>query len=627
MFLCDKCLESHVTVSTNATHTMMKLTEAQNGNASHEAELVCPSHHGNTLRYYCCSCETAVCEDCTRVEHIGHDTMLLAEATQEQTKMLTTLIREARQHIPAIEQSLHLVADVSKKLKTKSKQAENQICNAIESLSRLLSQRKVDLLADLEAMYQRKQDTLLQQKETLENILTRIAQGCDFTEETLLKGKETEILLVKKEFSEKLKELGALDIHYLPEENAFLSFDETHFHNARKSLHTMGTINSNSAVAYESTASGSGLKHCFVGQPAVVIIATKDRKGDLIKVGSTGLCGAVMSISGDTIIEPLISDQKNGTYELTYMVKSEGLYHINIKLYGENIKGSPFKIKATFGGEELDQFGTSSKIPRTIPVKQKGTKRPSSSRSHGSNRKSNPIEDDLLMKVGVKGRNRGEFTNPQGVHTAGGKILVADSNNQTVQVFSVNGEFRMKFGTPGRVAGRMQRPTGVAMTGIGNYLVADYDNKWVSVFSPDGKYINKFGTGKLLGPKGLAVDNNGRIIVVDNKASSVLIFQSNGRFITRFGCRGNDESQFAGPHFVAITSDNGIIISDFHNHCIKVFDSEGNFQFTFGSNGEGNGQFNAPTGVAVDNFGNILVADWGNSRIQVSVCLYYCVTK
>ena len=29
--------------------------------------------------------------------------------------------------------------------------------------------------------------------------------------------------------------------------------------------------------------------------------------------------------------------------------------------------------------------------------------------------RNNPIEDDLVLKVGNRGRNRGEFTNPQGV--------------------------------------------------------------------------------------------------------------------------------------------------------------------------------------------------------------------
>ena len=72
------------------------------------------------------------------------------------------------------------------------------------------------------------------------------------------------------------------------------------------------------------------------------------------------------------------------------------------------------------------------------------------------------------------------------------RVLVADSNSQCVQVFdAASGECILRFGTRGRLAGQLQRPTGVAVTINGNYLVADYENKWVGVYSPEGKYISR----------------------------------------------------------------------------------------------------------------------------------------
>lgn len=41
---------------------------------------------------------------------------------------------------------------------------------------------------------------------------------------------------------------------------------------------------------------------------------------------------------------------------------------------------------------------------------------------------------DLAVFLGTKGRNKGEFTNLQGVAASQGKVLIADSNNQCVQV-------------------------------------------------------------------------------------------------------------------------------------------------------------------------------------------------
>ncbi|NWZ93608.1 TRIM3 protein, partial [Nesospiza acunhae] len=257
------------------------------------------------------------------------------------------------------------------------------------------------------------------------------------------------------------------------------------------------------------------------------------------------------------------------------------------------------------------------KSPGGGHVRQKALRRPAS--MYGSaKRKENPIEDELIFRVGSRGREKGEFTNLQGISTSSaGRIVVADSNNQCVQVFSNEGQFRLRFGVRGRSPGQLQRPTGVSVDTNGDIIVADYDNRWVSVFSPEGKFKTKLGAGRLMGPKGVAVDKNGHIIVVDNKACCVFIFQPNGKLVARFGSRGTAERQFAGPHFVAVNNKNEIVVTDFHNHSVKVYNAEGEFLFKFGSHGEGNGQFNAPTGVAVDSNGNIIVADWGNSRIQV----------
>lgn len=130
---------------------------------------------------------------------------------------------------------------------------------------------------------------------------------------------------------------------------------------------------------------------------------------------------------------------------------------------------------------------------------------------------------------GSRGREKGEFTNLQGISaSSNGRVVVADSNNQCVQVrlphsgkhtqlqpclplhasvtqitvshskqapwwnwlqvFSNDGQFKMRFGVRGRSPGQLQRPTGVTVDMNGDIVVADYDNRWVSIFSSDGKF-------------------------------------------------------------------------------------------------------------------------------------------
>uniref|UniRef100_A0ABI7Z9H1 RING-type E3 ubiquitin transferase n=1 Tax=Felis catus TaxID=9685 RepID=A0ABI7Z9H1_FELCA len=458
-------------------------------------------------------------------------------------------------------------------------------------------------------------DTLLEGQENIKSC-------SNFTAQALNHGTETEVLLVKKQMSEKLNELADQDFPLHPRENDQLDFIvETE--GLKKSIHNLGTILTTNAVASETVATGEGLRQTIIGQPMSVTITTKDKDGELCKTGNAYIT-AELSTPDGSVADGEILDNKNGTYEFLYTVQKEGDFTLSLRLYDQHIRGSPFKLKVI---RSADVSPTTEGVKRRVKspgsghVKQKAVKRPASMYSTGK-RKENPIEDDLIFRVGTKGRNKGEFTNLQGVAAStSGKILIADSNNQCVQIFSNDGQFKSRFGIRGRSPGQLQRPTGVAVHPSGDIIIADYDNKWVSIFSSDGKFKTKIGSGKLMGPKGVSVDRNGHIIVVDNKACCVFIFQPNGKIVTRFGSRGNGDRQFAGtldgPHFAAVNSNNEIIVTDFHNHSVKVFNQEGEFMLKFGSNGEGNGQFNAPTGVAVDSNGNIIVADWGNSRIQV----------
>ncbi|KAL7405235.1 hypothetical protein ABVT39_025644 [Epinephelus coioides] len=580
--------------------------------------LSCPNHGGNVMEFYCPPCETAMCQECTSGEHGEHPTVPLKDVVEQHKASLQDQLDSVKKRLPEIDSALQTLSEILQQLTSQKSSIEDDIHTTFDELQKTLNVRKSVLLMELEVNYGLKQKVLQAQLDSLLQGQEGINSSCNFTEQALSHGTEAEVLLVKKQMSERLIELASQELPLQPGENDQLDFlVETE--GLKKSIHNLGTILTTNAVASETVATGEGLRHCVVGVPTSITITTKDKDGELCKMGNAVIT-ADMSSSDGSKGEGEILDNKNGTYEYLFSAPKEGTFSLSLRLYDQHIKGSPFKIKAT---KSIDVSPTSDGIKKRLKspgsghIKQKAIKRPASMYSTGR-RKENPIEDDLIFRIGTKGRNKGEFTNLQGVAASSlGKVLIADSNNQCVQIFSNDGQFKSRFGVRGRTPGQLQRPTGVAIHPNGDIIIADYDNKWVSIFSSEGKFKNKIGSGKLMGPKGVSVDRNGHIIVVDNKACCVFIFQLNGKLVTKFGNRGNGDRQFAGPHFAAVNNNNEIIVTDFHNHSVKVFNTEGEFLLKFGSNGEGNGQFNAPTGVAVDVNGNIIVADWGNSRIQV----------
>ncbi|KAF6720766.1 Tripartite motif-containing protein 2 [Oryzias melastigma] len=573
----------------------------------------CPQHAAKVADVYCSACECALCSDCVP-EHEEHPKVPLSEALEHHRIILQERLGAVQTRLPQISDALSFVKEILHQLTSQRGSIEEDIQSSFEDLHKQLDVRKSVLLMELEVTYGLKQKVLQAQIDRLLRGDEDISGVCTQTEEALAGEACAANLQVERELGERLSELAHLCLPSQPEENDQLDLIlETD--GLRKSIHNLGTILTTSAVASQSEAMGAGLEQSIVGHPASVTIVTRDKSGGACKSGNAILSAEVFTPDG-SIVDGEIVDHKNGTYEFVYTVPKEGDFSLALRLYNQHIKGSPFKLKVVRASEaEVEGAKRRGKSPGQ---KKKGSKRASSALGTPRRKTQNPIEDDLIFKIGTKGRNKGEFTNLQGVAAScGGRILIADSNNQCVQIFSNEGEFKSRFGVRGRTPGQLQRPTGVAVHPSGDIIIADYDNKWVSIFTSEGKFKAKLGSGRLMGPKGVSVDQNGHVIVVDNKACTVFIFQLTGKLITKFGSRGNGDKQFAGPHFAAVNKNNEIIITDFHNHSVKVFTPEGELVLKFGSNGEGNGQFNAPTGVAVDTNGNIIVADWGNSRIQV----------
>uniref|UniRef100_A0A6Q2X135 RING-type E3 ubiquitin transferase n=1 Tax=Esox lucius TaxID=8010 RepID=A0A6Q2X135_ESOLU len=489
-----------------------------------------------------------------------------------------------------------------------------EACSVLESVSAAAACQPLSCPNHEGKVLQAQLSSLLQGKDNI--------QSCSsFTEQALSHGSATEVLLVQKQMGERVNALARHTYPEQPHENGHLDC-QVETDGLRRSIQNLGVLITTAAVGHTSVATGEGLRHTLVGQHTTVTVTTKDKDSELVKTGNAALRAEIVSADGTVTTETELVDNKNGTYEVGYTLRSEGEYSFSLLLYNQPVRGSPFRLRAVKPSDVLqspDDVKRRVKSPSGTGshVRQKAVRRPSSMYST-TKKKENPIEDELIYRVGTRGRDKGEFTNLQGISTSSnGRIVVADSNNQCIQVFSNDGVFKLRFGVRGRSPGQLQRPTGVTVDTNGDIIVADYDNRWVSIFSSDGKFKSKIGAGRLMGPKGVAVDRNGHIIAVDNKACCVFIFQANGKLVTKFGARGTSDRQFTGPHFVAINNKNEIVVTDFHNHSVKVYSADGEFLFKFGSHGEGNGQFNAPTGVAVDANGNIIVADWGNSRIQV----------
>lgn len=261
---------------------------------------------------------------------------------------------------------------------------------------------------------------------------------------------------------------------------------------------------------------------------------------------------------------------------------------------------------------------------------------------------------------GTQGNGDGQFESPYGIAVGpNGRIYVADTGNNRIQVFDGNRTFVTAWGSAGTGDGEFNGPSGIAVDADNFVYVTDRFNHRVQQFSGDGVFITKWGVegsgdGQFQDPMGIACDGNGNVLVADGGAQ---VFDRNGVFQGQISGRaygiacdakgnvyladysnsavrkydldsgsllgvvarsGDEEHNLFHPTMIACNHDSGILyVADGDHNRIQMYDGDDAFVDNWGTFGTRTGGFDRPTGVAIDADGYVYVADTGNHRIQV----------
>lgn len=248
---------------------------------------------------------------------------------------------------------------------------------------------------------------------------------------------------------------------------------------------------------------------------------------------------------------------------------------------------------------------------------------------------------------------------PMEAVTAGGRIFVANTEGNDVEVFDSRGNYQYSFGQNGNKPGDMAFPYGIAEDDSGHLFVSDTGERRIQEFTVHGKFVQVIASnsgprdiekpgplfwhnaklyasdleaGKVLVfnpnqvktvtsfsnlayPHGVWVDNNNQLFVSAAGDSDVCIFASNGKLQRSFSWQGGNE--LSAIRGLAVDNLHRIFVVDSSNSTVRVFNSQGTPLFKFGSPGVGSDNFLNPAGIYIGQDHRIYVADWANNRIQV----------
>lgn len=131
--------------------------------------------------------------------------------------------------------------------------------------------------------------------------------------------------------------------------------------------------------------------------------------------------------------------------------------------------------------------------------------------------------------------------------------------------------------------GELSAPHDAVFDRSGRLLVADTGNDRIAIYTVNGAQATLVGelTG-LSGPEGVAVAPDGRVIVSNTRGAMLSVFRD-GRLERTVGSRGSRDGEFANPHDVDVAADGRVYVVDSGNDRVQVFDAGFTHRATFGA--------------------------------------------
>ena len=628
-FWCDDCIGLHNGIRANKEHHALALKDFQDQDfesiLNRPAFCGKPGHEKKELEFFCKSCEVAICYSCVATVHDGHPKILLDEAANERKLHIKAGIESQKQIALQMKEEISRIQANCVSIQAQVDCVKKDAQMFVDSIIASLEAKKKDIFNDVEK----------KANETLQLLgVQQLAAECQVAEiESAIEKAEQVLKRTNAEIT-KLDTNTIFEREYNDEGQVECDFENLcHFVFIQNEM-LMDKVNSggigsfrrflSKTVAQRSSADGKGIKDATVGLKAQLDVTTRTADGvqyyeerDFVKVEFRNRQGH------DCATETQVEDNKDGSYKISYFARETGTCEASVKVNGEHVHGSPFKVQVkarqykhvlSFGqegssfGRLLNPWGVAVNERNKIAVTDRGNHRVQIFDSEGT----------LLRSFGRKGDQGGEFDEPCGIAFHNDNIVVVDRNNHRVQVFSTQGKFLFQFGGKGNLDHQLNLPLGLSVDSEGNFIVSDPRNKSIKIFSPRGQLLRKInGAGYLEFPTHCTEYNN-YLIVSDGDDASVKVFNKEGVFLLKVGKKGNGDGEFDCPDGLSVSKTGHLMVCDELNHRVQVFDKSRKFVTRFGRLGanENAESVRLPVTLAILSDGKVAVTD-GNNCIRV----------
>ncbi|XP_077997862.1 E3 ubiquitin-protein ligase TRIM45-like [Glandiceps talaboti] len=595
-YCCDTCARSHKKSKASSSHRVLTTDEYRQMKSTNPLAVqpvsYCKVHPTSQIKFYCDTCQTPVCSDCTVVKHPS----------------ATHTLRDQLQYTDQL-------SEMMKKLKIKAKEAENNKNTTEESLEKLKTESPWQQRGERRLQSEDQTKNLECQRDDFEFTYGNIVSMCSYVENLIQSGRIGHHLSTNQETVHHIQSLLTMATKP-PVQHEVMKPKPNQDSGASRMLGKDTKTVSPYKCSVENVS-----QRLIVGMTANIGVDTRDSTGRQIHTDQKVM--AILRKPDQTKEDLTVENTGDGRHYMKVHVGMEGDYHITLTTGDQQLPGSPFKIHVmkpvvkTIGkkGSRVTDWKHPSGLVINkdghIVTADTGNHRIKVTDIHGNIRKIL-----TFTEVGSK-----KFTPLDIAISDNNDYFMTDYHNHQVVVSNSDGNVLRYFGST-----QLINPCCIAISPVdGSVYVSDWDGKvgeetnkdghCIRKYTQNGDYIKSFGRygtayGQFYGVMFLTINSKGRVFAADQNNHRIQVLTADGDFMYVIG-----EGLLVYPAGIAMVCDRYIYVSTAFDEVWK-FNSAGQFIYSISNDVLG---LNKPRGIAVTNYSprRIVVADTNNHCLKV----------
>ena len=596
-FICAECTTLHGKLKVLADHKVATLEELKMGGAKdvplkEAPPPKCPDH-GEPMKIFCFDCNRLICRDCTLIDHNGHSYNFLNKSATEARKTLRdslTPLRNVQANIASADKKL---AGTEAQVGSQKEMVCKSVRQSFHQLKAVLEQRERELVKKVLTMAQEKKDALTAQRKGLQMAQTEIQSLVEFVERNVENTSDQDLMNIlsqlqsKVEEGEKRHQQLSLD----PATTADITCCPPSPDDIPRDLGEVFRLSFNPQSSLQ------------LDKPSTAVLKIPDHKNPSIRAELQSLADPASSLQADVV------EKGAGVYHITYTSRIRGRHDLTVKVDGQDIAGSPFRVFVKIHPTQLEP------LVRTIT----GVNGPW---GIATNNKQQLVVADCVGKMITIREQDGKtlqtikndkLRSPRGVATGpDGAIYVTDDDTQCLLKFDKDGRLLKT------VQNEFQSP--YFIKSINNRLyVSDRDKNVVKVLDTDCNVIGTIPTKECPTPFDIAEGEDGLYVVGGGKEGKIGVYKCgpNGEFRRHLNIQPSSVT-LSYPRGICFDCSGHLFVTQCGSvvGCVHVFKPSGEHVATLGQASSGVRMW-YPAGIAIDEDGFVYVCDWWSHNVLV----------